>query len=185
MRKLKLQVQITLDGFVGRNDGRLDWMSTVGDEAALALVNKIADESDVIIMGRKMSPEFLQYWENVVDNNKNSPEYGLAKRMVDKPKVIFSKTQKSTNGRNARMENGDLKTEIMKMKNQPGKDILVYGGANFVSNLIKEDLVDEYYLFINPTAIGDGMRIFTDTRKLKLIDSTAYPNGEVVNHYKI
>jgi dihydrofolate reductase len=184
MRKLKLQVQMTLDGFVGRQDGGLDWMSTDADEQALALVNKIADESDVIIMGRKMSPGFLEYWEGVVDNNKNSPEYGLAKRMVDKPKVIFSKTQKSTKGRNARVENGDLRTEIMKMKNQPGKDILVYGGANFVSNLIKEDLIDEYYLFVNPTAIGSGLRIFEDTRKLKFIDSKAYSNGEVVNHYK-
>jgi dihydrofolate reductase len=148
------------------------------------LVYKITDKSDLIIMGRKMSPGFLEYWENVFDNDKNNPEYGIATRMVNTPKVIFSKTLKSTTGRNARVENGEMKTEIQKLKNQPGKDIVVYGGANFVSNLIQDDLIDEYFLFINPTAIGEGLSVFHNKKNLLLIDSKPYGGGIVVNHYK-
>ena len=185
MRTLKLQMQITIDGFVARPDGTQDWMISGQDKKAIDRVIYIADESDTIIMGRKMSSEFLQYWEKVVDSNdKNNPEWGIGTRMVEKEKVIFSKTLKSTNGRNARVENGDLKTEVNKLKQKSGKDILVYGGANFVSNLIKQDLIDDYYFFVNPSAIGDGMRIFIGDRKLKLIESMHFGNGVLVNHYK-
>jgi dihydrofolate reductase len=186
MGTLKLQMQITIDGFVGRPEGQsqLDWMSQDIDERALELVYHLADTSDTIIMGRKMSAEFCTYWESVADNNPQSPEIGIARRMVDKPKIIFSKTVKTTKGRNARVENGDLKTVIEKLKKNSSKDILVYGGANFVSSLINENLIDDYYLIVNPVAIGEGMRIFLGTTRLRLVESTAYRNGEVLNHYK-
>lgn len=184
MRKLKVQMQITIDGFVASSNGRQDWMVTSGDDKGLDLVVKIADDSGLILMGRKMSGGFLSYWQKKVDSgNKNDPHYELAKRMVDIPKIIFSKTLKSTKGRNARVENGDLKKQVQKLKAEPGKDILVYGGATFVSNLIKAGLVDEFILFVNPVAIGKGMNIFTDTRKMKLIDSSVLPAGEVVSRY--
>jgi len=187
MGKLKLQIQITIDGFVARTEDQrqLDWMSPDIDEKAIEFVYEMADTSDTIIMGRKMSAEFCTYWEGVVDKNPQSPEIGIATRMVDKPKVIFSKTIKSTNGRNARVENGDLKTVIEKMKKNSSKDILVYGGASFVSSLIRENLIDDYYLVVNPVAIGSGLRIFTETTKrLKLVKSTPFSNGEILNHYR-
>jgi dihydrofolate reductase len=184
MRKLKLQSQVSIDGFIARPDGGNDWIIAIGDKEAQDLTTKQAQDIDLILMGRKMSAEFLQYWENVVDKDKNNPEYSLATLMVNTQKVIFSKTLKSTNGRNARVENGDLKTEVNKLKNQSGKDIIVYGGATFVSNLIKEDLIDEYILYVNPTAIGKGMSIFHGDKKLKLIKSTAHHAGIVVNQYE-
>lgn len=186
MRTLKLQVQITLDGFVARSDGKLDWMANIEDDKqSQELIHKITDTSDLIIMGRKMSAGFLEYWEKLVDSNdKSNPEWGVGTRMVNTPKIIFSKTLKSTNGRNARVENGDLRTEINKLKSQAGKDIVVYGGATFVSNLIKENLIDEYFLFVNPTAIGEGLSIFHDTKNLELLDTQKYGSGIVVNHYK-
>jgi dihydrofolate reductase len=184
MRTLKLQVQITIDGFVARHDGSPDWMAEGFDPKSLELVNHLTDTSDTIIMGRKMSDGFFAYWEDVVDNKPGSPEFDFAKKMVDMPKIIFSKTQKTTPGRNARMENGDLKTEVLKLKQGSGKDIIVYGGAEFVANLIDLDLIDDYYLVINPTAIGDGLRIFKNTVKMKLISSQSFTTGEIANHYK-
>jgi dihydrofolate reductase len=184
MKTLKLQMQVSIDGFVAGPEGQLDWMSIDHDSKALDFINHLTDTSDTIIMGRKMSPGFLEYWEAVVDQKISSPEYPFAKKMVDLPKIIFSKTQKTTTGRNARVENGNLKEEILKLKNQPGKDIIVYGGAEFVSNLIEQDLIDEYYLFVNPTAIGKGLRIFKGNVKMKLVDSTSYSSGLVINHYK-
>ena len=75
-----------------------------------------------------------------------------------------------------------------KLKQQDGKDIIVYGGASFVSNLVKENLIDEYYLFINPVAIGNGRTIFKDLkeiRKLYLVESIAFDSGTVLLHYEV
>jgi len=185
MRTLKLQMQITIDGFVARPDGTQDWMKTGMDKKAVERVIHIADESDTIIMGRKMSKDFLPYWEKLVDSGDTSnPEWGIGTRMVEMKKIIFSKTLKTTDGRNARVENGDMKTVINKLKSEPGKDILVYGGANFVSNLIKEDLIDDYYFFVNPVGIGEGMKIIYGTKKLKFVETIPYTSGVIVNHYK-
>jgi len=183
MRKLILQSQVSIDGFVARPNGANDWIVAIGDREALDLTVKQGREADLIIMGRKMSGGFLKWWENIVDNDRNNPEYAIGILMVNTPKIIFSKTLKSTKGRNARVENGDLKTEINALKDQPGKDIIVYGGATFVSNLISEDLIDEYILYVNPVAIGKGMPIFHGDKKLKLIGSTAHSAGIVVNRY--
>lgn len=107
--------------------------------------------------------------------------------MVDIPKVVFSKTVRESIWANTTMANGDLVEEVEKLKQKDGKDIIVYGGATFVSNLIKENLIDEFHLAINPAAIGRGMTIFgnlEDRLKLKLVESTAFSNGKVVNHYE-
>ncbi len=85
------------------------------------------------------------------------------------------------------MANGDLVEEVKKIKQKDGRDIIVYGGATFVSDLIKENLIDEFHLAINPTAIGRGLTIFgnlEDRLKLKLVQSNVFSNGKVVNHYE-
>ena len=81
------------------------------------------------------------------------------------------------------MENGDLVDAVKQLKSQPGKDIVVYGGATFVSSLIEHGLIDEMNLFVNPVAIGSGMQVFKGKTPLKLAASTAYPCGIVVNSY--
>lgn len=183
MRKLKLQVQLTLDGFVAGPEGQLDWMTSAGDAAVLDLINELTDSSDTILMGRKMAPGFIGYWEHVVDNQGDSPEYPFAGKMVDLPKIVFSKTQQEMAGRNVSVENGDLVAAVNRLKAQPGKDLIVYGGAGFVSSLIENNLIDEYYFFVNPVAIGQGMRIFHDRKHFELRWSRSFGNGEVVQHY--
>ena len=77
--------------------------------------------------------------------------------------------------------------EVNQLKKQNGKSIIVYGGASFVSSLIKNNLIDEYHLFINPTAIGKGLTIFNGLKSnlnLKLIKSTAFDCGIVVNQFE-
>ncbi len=84
------------------------------------------------------------------------------------------------------MAKGDLVDEIKKLKNQTGKDIMAYGGATFVSALIKNRLIDEYHLFINPTAIGNGMSIFKElnvNQNLTLVNSRSFDCGIVVLKY--
>jgi len=182
MRKLKLQMQITVDGYVAGPEGQLDWMTFTWDEQLIKFVTALTDSSDTILMGRKMTNEFVSYWENVL-NKPDSPEYSFAEKMVNYPKIVFTKTQKTIPGKNVIVENGDLVTAVNKLKSQPGKDIVVYGGAGFVSSLLDNNLIDELYLFTNPVAIGEGMRIFKSRRSLQLVDSTRYDNWIVVNKY--
>jgi dihydrofolate reductase len=105
-------------------------------------------------------------------------------KMVDIPKVVFSKTLHYIDGQNARAENGDMTEAVNQLKRVPGKDIVVYGGATFVSSLIENGLIDELNFFVNPVAIGNGMRVFKDRRPMKLTASLAYPCGIVVNSYE-
>jgi dihydrofolate reductase len=184
MRKLKLQVQMTIDGFVAGPDGKQDWAFMNGPDAAgSAKVLELSDSCDTILLGRKMTAEFIQYWESVVDSQPDNPMIDLAQRMVSMRKIVFSHTVTSMTGRNLEVENGDLATAVNALKQQPGKDIIVYGGAGFVSALISLDLIDEYYIFVNPVAIGTGLSIFKDRKNLKLESSIAYKHGKVLNKY--
>jgi dihydrofolate reductase len=184
MRKLKLQMQMTVDGYSAGPEGQLDWMTFSWDEDLLSLVNELTDSSDTILMGRKMTGEFVNYWEDVLNNHPESPEYAFAGKMVTMKKIVFSKTQKAIPGKNVVVENGDLVAAVNSLKNGLGKDIVVYGGAGFVSSLLDHKLIDELNLFINPVTIGNGMRIFKNRQLLQLINSRAYKNGVVVNTYK-
>ena len=181
MRKLKLQVQMTVDGFVAGPEGQLDWMTRNLDEGVIARITQLTDTSDTILLGRKMTVGFVNYWEAV---QPQSPEYVFARKMVDTPKVVFSKTLTRVAGKNVRVESGDLVQAVMHLKELRGKDIVVYGGATFVSALIEHDLIDELNIFVNPVAIGRGMQIFKDRKALRSIGSTAYPSGVVINTYQ-
>lgn len=181
MRTLKLQVQMTVDGFVAGPEGQLDWMTHDLDDALVARINQLTDTSDTILLGRKMTGGFISYWEGV---QPQSPEYAFARKMVDIPKVVFSKTLTRVEGKNVRVESGELVAAVQRLKQQQGKDIVVYGGATFVSALIEHDLIDELNIFVNPVAIGRGLRIFQDRKALRLTGSTAYTSGIVVSTYQ-
>ena len=183
MRKLKLQMQITADGFVAGPQGELDWMTWNMDAPLLALINELTDSSDTILLGRKMTPGFITYWESVVEK-PDSPEFAFAQKMVRMPKIVFSETVQRIDGKNIRVENGDLVPAVNQLKAQAGKDIVVYGGANFVSSLLRHDLIGELNLFVNPVAIGEGLRVFATRKTLKLERSAAYACGVVVNTYR-
>ena len=185
MRKLKLQVQITVDGFVSGPHGELDWMTFNMDDKILEYINSITDASDTILMGRKMTDGFVSYWTGVLETPE-SPEYAFAKRMVDYPKFVLTKTLDESAWPNTVLAKGDIVEEVNRLKNQQGKDLVAYGGAGFVSSLIKHNLIDEYHLFVNPVAIGSGMTIFSEFGgkfKLKQVDATPYECGITVHKY--
>lgn len=180
MRKLKLQMQTTVDGFVAGPEGQLDWMTREMDPKLLDFIVHLTDTSDTILLGREMTDGFIAYWESVTPE---SPEYDFAQKMVNTPKVVFSNTIKSVKGKNVRVENGPLVEAVNALKNQSGKDIVVYGGATFVSSLIENRLIDELNFFVNPIAIGNGLKVFSQRTPLSLVKSVAYGSGIVVNTY--
>ena len=184
MRKLKLQIQTTLDGFVGGPEGQNDWVFESGpDEAGFRKIIELAEGCDTLLLGRKMAPEFIGHWENVVDNQPDSPQHSLAQVLVNIRKIVFSGSLTNMKGRNVEVENGDLTSAVQALKKESGKDILVYGGANFVSSLISENLIDEYFIILNPVAIGKGLSIFKEKKMLKLESSTPFKNGKMLIKY--
>ncbi len=183
MRKLKLQMQMSVDGFVAGPEGQLDWMTWNMDDNLKSFINEVTDSIDTILLGRKMTDGFNSHWEAIV-NKPEDESQPLAKKLVGAKKIVFSKSQKTISGINTSITNENLTDVVKKLKTQTGKDIIVYGGAGFVSSLVKENLIDEYNLFINPTAIGNGLRIFTGRTNLQLVKSQQYECGVVVNTYK-
>lgn len=184
MRKLKLQMQITIDGFVAGPDGEQDWVwLSPPDEVGFQKIVDLAESSDILLLGRKMTRSFIDHWENVADNLPDHPTNHLAKLIVDMRKIAFSKTETDITGRSLEVQNGDLTATVEALKKESGKDILVYGGADFVSSLIDQDLVDEYYMVVNPVAIGAGLPIFNSRKVLKLESSLALKSGKIFNKY--
>jgi dihydrofolate reductase len=185
-RKLRLQVQMSVDGCIAGPNGEMDWMVGPLDDEALKYVSKITESVDTILLGRKMTDVFISYWLDVM-NKPDDRWYAFAKRMIEIPKVVFTKTLNKSQWINTDIATGDLIEEVSKIRSQNGRDIVVYGGASFDSSLIKEKLIDEFYLFINPVAIGNGMTIFKDLneiQKYSLIESKVFESGEVLLRYE-
>jgi len=183
MRKLKLQIQTSIDGFVCGPKGELDWMQWNWDDALKAHVTGLTQSVDCIIMGRTLASGFIPHWKQVAENADN-PEYEFGKLMDTMHKVVFSKTLDRSPWDNAELAKGSLQNEIDKLKNQPGKDIIVYGGAGFVSSLISARLIDELNFFVNPVAISEGISIFAQKTNLNHIHSQAFDCGIILNTYQ-
>jgi dihydrofolate reductase len=186
LRKLKLQLQMSVDGYIAGPNGEMDWMFWNWDHKLKEYVNELTESVDSILLGRKMAEGFISHWSDVMTKPDN-PDYAFAKKMIEIPKVVFTKTLNKSDWINTDIATGDLTDEINKLKNQNGKDIIVYGGASFDSSLIKAGLIDEFHLFVNPAAIGNGMTIFKDLnemQKFTLVKSIAFDCGIVVLHYE-
>ena len=183
MRKLKLQVQISIDGYVAGPNSEMDWMAWNWGDDIKGFGMELTAPVDTILLGRKMTDGFINHWAMVAGDEQN-PEYAFGKKMHDTHKVVFTKTLKESPWPNTVLATGDITEEVNKLKKQEGGDIIVYGGASLVASLIENNLIDEYNLFVNPTAIGDGMKIFNGRTKLELIKSLPFSCGINVLIYK-
>ncbi|MES2617387.1 MAG: dihydrofolate reductase family protein [Bacteroidota bacterium] len=185
MRKLKLQVQMSIDGFISGTNGEMDWMTFPWTQDIVDYVKKITEPVDTIILGRKLAEGFIPHWKSVASNPED-PEFEGGVVYTKTPKVVFSKTLVKSDWDNTTIANGDLTDEVNKLKNKDGKDIIVYGGGAFVSNLIKYSLIDELNLFVNPAIIGNGLPIFqgiTEMKNYKLANSLHCDCGIIILTY--
>ena len=177
---------MSVDGYIAGPNGEMDWMVWNWDDKLKTYVSELTEPVDTIILGRKMTDGFVSYWSDVM-TKPDDPSYAFAKKMMETPKVVFTKTLQKSQWENTDIATGDLTDEITKLKSQKGKDIIVYGGASFDSSLIRAGLIDEFHLFINPVAIGKGMSIFkelNEIQKFTLIKSRAFDCGIVMLHYE-
>lgn len=185
MRKLKLQVQLTLDGFMCGPAGEMDWMNMDWDNELVQYVQALTDPVDTIVLGRKLAEGFIPYWASVAANPQD-PQAAAGKKFTDTSKVVFTKTLDKSAWPNTVLAKGGLATEINSLKNKEGGDIIAYGGATFVASLVAQNLIDEYHLFINPTAMGNGLSPFKQLQShlaLTLVKAIPFSCGIVVQHY--
>ncbi|KAA3452408.1 deaminase [Mesorhizobium sp. SARCC-RB16n] len=191
MKKLILQMQMSVDGFVGGDADHSwqlwEWGDDNGWDAELRQdFNAVFAGIDTILLSRKMAEEgYLTHWGNAARKYPADPFYAFAQRIVDARKVVPSDRLEASRWERTAGVSGDLPREVNALKAGEGGDIAVFGGAGFASALIAAGLVDEFQLFVNPAVLGAGRRIFDQGgfRDLRLLGSKAYVCGMVVGRY--
>ena len=181
MRKLKLQINISLDGIVSLQDTQFLWD---GELREFSIENM--KDVDAILLGGNTASGLIPYWAGVADTPTDA-DHELGKRITKTPKIVFSHSISEPLGPNTTIVEGPLREKVEQYKGMPGKNILMYGSAKLVSMLAKENLIDEYDLLINPIAVGKGVGIFQDlldTLHLELIESRQFACGVVLLKYR-
>ncbi len=187
MRKLHLQMQMSVDGFVstGPNDEQ-KWVTWAWDEIKQYVLD-LADSADTELIGRKLAVDYIPYWRNAFAKPEDLM-YEVAKIKATQKKIVFTKTLEASEWENTELAKGNLVEEVDKLKCESGKNIVVYGGSSFVSALLKERLIDEIHFFVNPVALGRGVPVFSELegwQALRLKKSITYDSGLVLLNYEL
>jgi dihydrofolate reductase len=183
LRKLIYQFNVSTDGYLAAPGDDIGWTSP--SEELHQFYNDFMAGFDVVLYGRKIYELMEPYWPTAGDAPDASPievEYSRLYRGIEK--VVFSRTLKSVTG-NSRLATGDVRSEVERLKAQPGKDIGV-GGATLAAECIREGLVDEYGMCVYPVILGGGTPFFPhlDQRiPLRLLETRAFPGGVTWLHY--
>ena len=187
MRKVILFMHISLDGFVGGPNGEMDSF-TMDFEIGKILIAELLSTVDTMLLGRSLYKGFETYWQAAAENPATPKDLAdFAHWIVDSPKIVFSQTLEKVEWKNSRLVKGNAGEEIMKLKQQPGGDMVVFGGAGFASSLVSLGLIDEYRLKLEPVILGKGKPLFKDNDqkiKLKLTNSRTFKSGVVVLYYQ-
>lgn len=179
MRKVIAQMSVSVDGFVAPTKGAPDHRSAPEDPVLKQLKLDWLRHTGTHAMGRVTYEQMAEHWPYSND--------AYAAPMNELPKVVFSKTLESADWNDSRVARGDLAEEISALRQEPGGDIIAWGGASFVQALSRAGLVDEYRLIINPVALGDGLPLFKDLPapiRLQLVEATTYATGAVLHIYR-
>jgi dihydrofolate reductase len=178
MRKLVVSEFVSLDGVMEDPQWTFQFMNEVQERFKFDELQA----SDALLLGRVTYDGFAEAWPNMIEE---TGEYG--EWMNDYPKYVVSSTLEEVKWKNSQLIKGDIAEEIIKLKQQPGKDILVFGSYGLVQTLIQLDLIDEYRLMIFPVVLGSGKRVFgdgIDKKVLKLAETKTLSSGVVVLTYQ-
>lgn len=182
MRKLISFNMMTLDGYFEGPNGDIAWHNADNEE-----FNKFAieqtDSFGVLLFGRVTYQMMAGYWPTP-DAMKNDPL--VASQMNSIPKVVFSRTLPQADWNNTRLVKDHIEDEVMKLKQQPGKDLALFGSANLLATLTNLGLVDEHRVMINPVVLTSGTPLFKGVKnvlKLKLSNTKVFASGNVLLCY--
>jgi len=179
MRRVVLQMGVTLDGYVAGTGGEGDWGLPPEHPDVRAWKVASLHQVGTHIMGRVTYEQMAEHWPNATG------EY--AESMNTLPKVVFSATLPTAGWAGTRIARGDLTEEIAALKSEPGGEIMAHGGAAFVQSLSRLGLIDEYRLVILPVALGAGLPLFKDLVKplrMDLTEARSFPDGTVIHVYR-
>jgi dihydrofolate reductase len=187
MRKLISFAHISLDGFVSGTEGEMDWIKI--DDGMFAFVEKwLSDRSDTALYGRTTYEMMEGYWPTAAeqpDASEHDKQHAAWYKAANK--IVLSTTLDKTDDKLTIIRN-DLVNEITDQKKKPGKDIVIFGSPGATRSLAKEDLIDAYWLFINPILLGQGKQLYNNERKLnttmKLMDTKQFPSGVISCYYE-
>lgn len=180
MRKLIAAINMTLDGYC-------DHTAIIPDDEIHQHYNELLKSADTILYGR-ITYQLMEYWPTVVENptgNKSIDEFAIT--MDNISKIVFSRTLQKLLWKNSRLAKKDLKDEVIALKHQPGKDILV-GSPSLIIESLNLGLVDEFQLCIHPVVAGKGLQLFkniTDRINLDLLKTKTFHSGAVIHYYTI
>lgn len=187
MRKIILGMQITIDGYIEGPNGELDW-AIKEDEEVWDDLFELHRSVDTLMFGRVMYPDYEKFWldtlANPTSHTKNEIKYA---KIVDKmQKIVFSTTLTKVDWKTTNILKKVILNDILQMKQQPGNDMIIVGGAKLVSSFLNLGLIDEIHLVLNPLIIGGGKALFKDVKEkmnLKLINVKSFKSGKVLLHY--
>ena len=181
MRKLVTLINVSVDGYADHT------MPVVVDSELHEFVTDYLESADIALFGRVTYKLFEDYWPTAAAvPYATKGEILFAEKINKMHKIVFSKTLEKTNWENVELIKGDAVSEIKKLKQMPGKNLSV-GGLNILQSLIRQDMVDEYWLLVHPIVVNKGHRLFDNLDKqvnLKLLDSQVLKSGVAVLHYE-
>ena len=185
MKKVVIAMHISLDGFVRGPNGEMDWISV--DEEMFGFTTVLTDNADTALYGRVTYEMMNNYWPTAGEQpnaSKHDIEHSEWYNSVNK--IILSSSMKGLETDNITILSDDMVDKMKKIKQQPGKDILIFGSPTACHSLMQYDLVDDYWLFINPVLLGKGIPLFSypDRSKLKLLSTKTFQSGVICLNYE-
>jgi len=188
MRKIIVSMNVTLDGFMAGPGSELDWHFNYWNEEMSECASEQLSCADTILLGRVTYNAMAKYWPYVA-SNRSYPrrDIAFADMMNNHNKIVFSGTLKKAFWNNTKLAKENTSRIILKLKQQPGKDIIIYGSGSIVSDLMRWGLVDEYLLWVHPVVLGKGKVLFrglNDGFKLKLVNTKTFNSGVVLIYYQ-
>ena len=190
MKRLILQMQMSVDGFVSGADPGLDWTlwdwgpHCPWDEALKRRFNETLAQVDTILLSGPMANDYISHWTQMAKQRAGDPDYAFTERVVAAQKRVISQSLHAIHQPRTSIGRGSLHDEVTGLKQQPGGDIVCFGGVSFGAGLLEANVVDELQFYVNPYAVRSGRSIFRQPRPLQCIDATAYPCGIVVQRYR-
>jgi dihydrofolate reductase len=182
MRKIILFNLVTLDGFFAGPNGEIDWHAV--DEEFNTFAIEQLNTTGGLIFGRVTYQMMASYWPTP-PALQDDPI--VADKMNTLPKIVVSRTLETAEWNKTRLVKTKLAEELLKLKQQPGGDLFVFGSANLAATLIQHDLIDEYRLIVNPVILGSGIPLFKGIRQplhLKWVQTKPFRNGNVLLVYQ-
>lgn len=178
-------MHISLDGFVAGPNGEMDWIKV--DEEIFDYVGKRIGEGDTALYGRVTYDMMQNYWPTAADQpNASKHDIEHSKWYAKVHKVVLSKSMKEVDLANTTIIGDNLSENINALKQQSGEDILLFGSPTATHALMRENLIDGYWLFVNPIILGKGVSLFADVKdktKLKLLSTHQFGCGVTELNY--